>query len=71
MKKNRLSYFVLTGPAVIMFSFVMIIPFVLGVYYSFTDWSAIVGKNLNFVGLKKLYRFISRPRVYIFLWSYP
>lgn len=52
MKKNKLSYFVLTGPAVIMFSFVMIIPFILGVYYSFTDWSAIVGKKLNFVGLK-------------------
>ncbi|WP_151733263.1 carbohydrate ABC transporter permease ['Paenibacillus yunnanensis' Narsing Rao et al. 2020] len=37
------------GPAVLFFTVVMIIPFVMGMYYSFTDWNGVSG-NVAWVG---------------------
>ncbi|TLG72768.1 carbohydrate ABC transporter permease [Culicoidibacter larvae] len=55
MKRSKKSYLLLILPAVAMFSLVMIIPFVLGVYYSFTDWTATVGKAVSFIGLENYF----------------
>ncbi|UQZ34948.1 ABC transporter permease [Paenibacillus sp. PK3_47] len=38
------------GPAVLFFTIVMIIPFVMGMYYSFTDWNGVSG-NVSWVGI--------------------
>ncbi|WP_150265112.1 carbohydrate ABC transporter permease [Paenibacillus tepidiphilus] len=39
------------GPAVLFFTVVMIIPFVMGMYYSFTDWNGVSG-NVSWVGIE-------------------
>lgn len=61
MKRSKKSYILLILPAVLMFSLVMIIPFILGVYYSFTDWSATVGKAVNFIGLQNYIAALTDP----------
>lgn len=54
MRGNKLSglgqqlFFV--GPALLFFTIVMIIPFVMGMYYSFTDWNGVSG-NVAWVGI--------------------
>lgn len=50
----RQIYFL--GPAFLMFTGVVLIPFALGLYYSLTDWNGVATK-LNFVGLDN-YKFI-------------
>lgn len=41
---------VFVGPATVFFTAIVLIPFVLGMYYSFTDWNGVTGK-VNWVGL--------------------
>ncbi|MDQ8734145.1 sugar ABC transporter permease [Paenibacillus sp. LHD-38] len=41
--------FVFVGPVTIFFLLIMIIPFLLGMYYSFTDWNGVAG-TVNWVG---------------------
>ena len=51
--KNRdrnITHFLYVLPNLIMYSFLSIVPIVLGLYYSFTNWNGI-GKNYKFVGL--------------------
>jgi raffinose/stachyose/melibiose transport system permease protein len=38
------------GPAVLFFGLVMVIPFLMGMYYSFTDWNGVSG-NVSWVGI--------------------
>ena len=49
--KHSPIFFLFLLPAVFMFTFVIIIPFFIGIYYSFTDWNAITGTEINWVGL--------------------
>lgn len=53
MRGNKLSglgqQFFFVGPALLFFTIVMIIPFVMGMYYSFTDWNGVSG-NVAWVG---------------------
>ncbi|MGO4936389.1 carbohydrate ABC transporter permease [Fundicoccus sp. Sow4_H7] len=46
------NFFILVAPAVFIFLLVIAIPFVLGVYYSFTDWGGVTQAETNFVGFK-------------------
>jgi raffinose/stachyose/melibiose transport system permease protein len=48
---NSPLFFLFLLPAVFAFFMVIIIPFVMGIYYSFTDWNAITGSQVKFVGL--------------------
>ena len=54
MRGNKLSQFgqqlFFVGPAVLFFGLVMIIPFLMGMYYSFTDWNGVSG-NVSWVGI--------------------
>ncbi|CAH1224329.1 Melibiose/raffinose/stachyose import permease protein MelD [Paenibacillus auburnensis] len=54
MRGHKLSQFgqqlFFVGPAVLFFSVVMIIPFLMGMYYSFTDWNGVSG-NVSWVGI--------------------
>lgn len=47
---GMLQQFVFVGPAVICFGVIVLIPFLLGMYYSFTDWNGVTGK-VSWVGL--------------------
>jgi maltose transport system permease protein len=51
-KKERLVFWLFLFPALFAFVIVVIVPFFMGVYYSLTDWTAIAGEKVNFVGLR-------------------
>ncbi|MDR0323811.1 MAG: sugar ABC transporter permease [Treponema sp.] len=53
--QNNLVFFLFLLPVVLAFIMVMIIPFIMGVYYSFTDWNAITGTTVEWVGLKNYF----------------
>ncbi|EID43610.1 carbohydrate ABC transporter permease [Parageobacillus thermoglucosidasius] len=50
MKKQTLWYWLFLAPVLIALTVVVIIPFIFGLYYSFTDWNGI--QSTQFVGLK-------------------
>ena len=49
--KEKLSFWGFVGPIYFAFIMVLIIPFLMGVYYSFTNWSVIPGREIDFVGI--------------------
>jgi raffinose/stachyose/melibiose transport system permease protein len=46
-----LVFFLFLFPSVFAFVMVIIIPFIMGIYYSFTDWNAMTGTTVEWVGL--------------------
>jgi raffinose/stachyose/melibiose transport system permease protein len=50
--RNSLIFFLFLLPSVFAFFMVIIIPFLMGIYFSFTDWNAMTGTNVEWVGLK-------------------
>ena len=50
MKKSKKGFWIFICPALFAFIVVQIIPTIMGIGYSFTDWNG-VGKTKNFVGL--------------------
>ena len=48
--KDKLTFWLFLAPALLAFIIVVLIPFFMGVYYSLTDWTAIAGEPVNFVG---------------------
>jgi raffinose/stachyose/melibiose transport system permease protein len=51
-RKNNLSFWLFLLPALLAFLMVIIVPFFLGIYYSFTNWDGIPGKTLDLVGVE-------------------
>lgn len=51
MKQNKLAFWGFVGPALFAFSIVVVIPFLFGIYYSFTDWNGI-RSQINFTGFE-------------------
>lgn len=49
--KKELIDFSFLAPALVLFLFIIIIPLVQGIKYTFTDWDGLM-PNLNYVGLK-------------------
>ncbi len=66
IKKHKLVNYLFVAPCVLAFVMVVIIPFLLGVYYSLTDWNGI-SNSPNFVGLKNFSNLFSAPD---FLYSF-
>ena len=50
--KNNLVFFLFLLPSLLAFCMVIIIPFFIGIYYSFTNWEAITGIDVQWVGLR-------------------
>ena len=48
--QHNLVFFLFLFPAVFSFCMIIIIPFFMGIYYSFTDWNAITGTEVSWVG---------------------
>lgn len=49
--RKQIPHFVFLGPAALLFLVVVIIPFLISIYYSMTDWNGI-SKTVNFIGLQ-------------------
>jgi raffinose/stachyose/melibiose transport system permease protein len=54
-RKNSLLFFLFLLPAVFAFCMIIVIPFIMGIYYSFTNWNAITGTAVEWVGLKNYF----------------
>mgnify|MGYP001454572615 FL=1 len=50
--KDKLVFWLFLSPALISFIIVVIIPFFMGIYYSITDWQAVPGVKVNWLGLE-------------------
>lgn len=49
---DKKSFWLFLAPISLTFIIVVLIPFVIGMYYSFTDWSAIPGAKTTFIGFE-------------------
>jgi raffinose/stachyose/melibiose transport system permease protein len=52
--QDRVVFWSFLTPTLFAFAMVLVIPFVLGVYYSFTNWTGIPGNPIDWVGLENL-----------------
>lgn len=50
-RNQKIAFWLFLAPVLFSFFMVQIIPFVIGVYYSFTNWSATAQPSIDFVGL--------------------
>ena len=50
--RNTPLFFLFLLPSVFAFLMVIVIPFFMGIYYSFTNWNAITGTEVTFVGVQ-------------------
>jgi raffinose/stachyose/melibiose transport system permease protein len=50
--KNNLVFFLFLLPSLLAFCLAIVIPFLMGIYYSFTDWTATTGIDVKWVGIK-------------------
>ena len=53
--QNKLIFFLFLFPSLFAFTMVIIIPFFMGIYYSFTDWNAMTETVVSWVGLKNYF----------------
>lgn len=51
MKKKKLSYWLFLAPVLIAFLLVVVVPLIIGIYLSFTDWNGI-SSTINFTGVE-------------------
>lgn len=67
--RRRLLFWLFLAPVLFAFVMVIVVPFLLGIYYSFTDWSssARTADGLKFLGLKNYYDSFGDPG---FLYSF-
>ncbi len=68
-QRKRALFWLFLAPVLFAFVMVIIIPFMLGIYYSFTDWSssAKTADGLKFLGFRNYYKSFSDPD---FLYSF-
>ena len=59
--KSTLIYVLLTIPAIILYVVFWLIPLIMGVNYSFTDWNGLT-KDYDYVGLKNYISIFTQPR---------
>jgi raffinose/stachyose/melibiose transport system permease protein len=72
-RENRIVFWLFLAPVLFAFLMVVVIPFFLGIFYSFTDWSssARAGAGLQFVGLENFTESLKDPSfLYSFLLSF-
>lgn len=63
-----LQQLVFVGPSIVFFILIIVVPFLLGMYYSFTDWNG-VSENINWVGFDNfLHIFANDPKFQTAFW---
>ena len=60
-KEDNWVFWAFLAPVLSMFILVVALPFCIGIYYSFTDWSAIPGKAVHGVGFANYIRAFTDP----------
>ena len=50
--RTPLLFYLFLFPSIFAFTMVIVIPFFMGIYYSFTNWNAITGTEVSWVGLR-------------------
>lgn len=61
-KRQRRNFIFLVSPAFIALTLVILIPFVMGIYYSFTDWGGVIKPDANFNGLTNYFKIFADSR---------
>lgn len=51
MKDRKLTFWLCLAPVLIAFALVVLVPLIMGIYYSFTDWNGI-SSNISFIGIE-------------------
>lgn len=66
-KKDKLTYWLFLFPALLVFVLVIVIPFVLGTYYSFTNWDGIrTFSKLSFLGFENYKQVFTKDLSFIY-----
>ena len=60
--RERLTYFIFTVPTIILYGMLFIVPLLMGVFYSLTDWNGI-SQSYQIIGLKNYVSMFSDHRV--------
>lgn len=63
MKKRDISKYVFLLPGIALFSFAILIPFLMGIHVAFTDWNGIA-KEYHYIGFDNFKRMILDKRLY-------
>jgi len=58
---RSLSFLSFVGPVYLVFAAIVLVPFIMGIYYSFTDWNGITG-HIKMVGLEN-YKYIFKEDI--------
>ena len=58
---DKLVFFLFLFPALFAFTMVVLIPFFMGLYYSFTNWNGAIQKEISFVGLANFSTIFTEP----------
>ncbi|MCL2221785.1 MAG: sugar ABC transporter permease [Oscillospiraceae bacterium] len=53
--KHTPIFFLFLLPVMLAFTIIIVVPLIMGVYYSFTDWNAVPGTPINWVGLENYF----------------
>ena len=65
MKKSKLRFWIFLAPALISFTIIVLIPTLIGFFYSLTDWNGIVGSEINFVGFQNFVDIFTRDDTFL------
>ena len=63
-KEQYLTYLLMTLPGFVLYCVFLILPILMGIYYSLTDWTGI-GTNFNFVGIENYIKVLTNDRRFI------
>lgn len=60
-KEQWITYLIMTVPGLLMYCIFLILPILMGIYYSMTDWTGI-GTNFKFIGLDNYAKLLSNDK---------
>ncbi|AQQ54823.1 ABC transporter permease [Planococcus lenghuensis] len=68
-RKSKVGWYLLfTAPLLIIFTIVVIVPFLIGIYYAFFDWDGIAANPMEFVGLENFSTLFADDRFMQSMW---
>ena len=63
-REQYLTYLCMTIPGLVLYSVFLILPILMGIFYSMTDWTGI-GTNYNFVGIDNYVKVLTNDRRFV------
>lgn len=67
--RNKVGWYLLfTAPLLIIFTIVVIVPFLIGIYYAFFDWDGIAANPMEFVGMENFATLFADERFLRSMW---